>query len=159
MQRPGALYSTNLLLNGDDFHVAVFDAEPAGVVVLATQTSKNIIFQRAFTKPELAAAGLVKTPCDCVRLVDSLYFAVSPTQDAQLHSTLTGMRAPEPIGTAVAAEAYLTTAPVGNEKLLDVLSRGLIVLCKEKPMGLNAVHKLGTWLLENNPSQPVVSKH
>ncbi|KDO32743.1 hypothetical protein SPRG_02441 [Saprolegnia parasitica CBS 223.65] len=155
---PGLLYSTGLLLNGDDYRVAVHDVEPAGVVVVATQTSKNVVFSRAFTKQELTAAGLTKSPLDCARLAESLLFVVSPTQEPQLHSTLPGVRQPEPIASGAAAEVYLTTTRVGTETFLDVLQRGLIVLCKEKPMGLNAVAMLGTWLLEHNPSQPLVSR-
>ncbi|OQR91682.1 hypothetical protein THRCLA_22440 [Thraustotheca clavata] len=152
------MYKTSLFLNGDDYDVIIYDAEPAGLLCSMTHKAKQLVFTRAFSKVELEQAGLVKSQTDCVRLVESLCFVVSLTQEVQIHSRLPGISPPEPIATSTAAEVYLSTTTVGREKLMEVLGRGLIVLCKEKPMGLNAVLELGKWLLENNPNQPMVDK-
>jgi hypothetical protein len=42
------------------------------------------------------------------------------------------------------------------ETLNELLSRGLVELCKCKPVGLNASEWLGNWLLANNPNMPRV---
>lgn len=43
-----------------------------------------------------------------------------------------------------------------KESVNDVLIKGLVELCKEKPVGLDAVQWLGNWLLQNNPNKPQV---
>ena len=52
----------------------------------------------------------------------------------------------------------LVKAPIPDctESIQDVLVTGLIELCKVKPVGVDAVQWLGEWLLNNNPSKPVV---
>lgn len=44
----------------------------------------------------------------------------------------------------------------GGDSLHDLLTNGLVELCKVKPVGLNAVEWLGEWLLANNPNKPRV---
>ncbi len=43
-----------------------------------------------------------------------------------------------------------------SESINDVLVKGLVELCKVKPVGLEAVEWLGQYLLQNNPSKPKV---
>ena len=43
-----------------------------------------------------------------------------------------------------------------SESINDVLVKGLVELCKVKPVGLDAVEWLGHYLLHNNPNKPKV---
>ena len=45
----------------------------------------------------------------------------------------------------------------GQESIHDLLTTGLVELCKVKPVGIDAVEWLGEWLLNNNPKQPRVA--
>jgi len=56
-----------------------------------------------------------------------------------------------------AALEDMVKTPISQGKSLnDVLVQGLVELCKEKPVGLDAVKWLGEWFLNNNPSKPCV---
>lgn len=57
-----------------------------------------------------------------------------------------------------AALEDLVKAPLPNhsKSLNDVIVQGLVELCKEKPVGLDAVRWLGEWFLNNNPTKPCV---
>ena len=43
-----------------------------------------------------------------------------------------------------------------GDSLNELLVKGLVELCKCKPVGLNASEWLGNWLLANNPNMPRV---
>lgn len=45
-----------------------------------------------------------------------------------------------------------------STSLKTVILKGLTQVCKEKPMGEDAIVYLGKWLLENNTSQPKVKE-
>ncbi|ETW08470.1 hypothetical protein H310_01047 [Aphanomyces invadans] len=157
MTLPGPVFRANLLIRGEDHVVTLYDTEPSGVVCMAVNSATTNKFTRAFSSAELKAAKLTKTPSDYFHLVESLYFvAIGGVNELQLHSSLPGMRPPAAIATATAAQHYLTNAQAGNENFTQVLSRGLIMLCNDKPMGLQAITRLGKWLLENNPNKPKV---
>jgi hypothetical protein len=50
-------------------------------------------------------------------------------------------------------------APISEgcqESMHDLLTRGLVELCKVKPVGLAAIEWLGEWLISNNPNKPNV---
>ena len=49
-------------------------------------------------------------------------------------------------------------APIvdGGESIHELLVKGLVDLCKVKPVGLDSVQWLGEWLLSNNPNKPRV---
>ncbi|RYH14255.1 hypothetical protein EON65_33905 [archaeon] len=49
-----------------------------------------------------------------------------------------------------------SSLPNASQNLHDLLVTGLVELCKEKPVGLDAVKWLGNWLLANNPNKPCV---
>lgn len=46
----------------------------------------------------------------------------------------------------------------GTESVHQVLVKGLVELCKVKPVGPEAVKFLGEWLLVNNPNKPSVNE-
>ena len=46
----------------------------------------------------------------------------------------------------------------GIESVHQVLVKGLVELCKVKPVGPEAVKFLGEWLLVNNPNKPSVNE-
>lgn len=48
-------------------------------------------------------------------------------------------------------------APASKKSFQAVLVEGLTQLCREKPVGLDAVAWLGNWLLRHNPNKPVVA--
>ncbi|ETV89554.1 hypothetical protein H257_00788 [Aphanomyces astaci] len=157
MTVPGPVFRANLLIRGEDHVVALYDTEPAGVLCTVINTTTTNRYTRAFSADELKAAKLTKTQADYFHLVESLFFAPSGgVNELQLHSSLAGMRPPVAFATAAAAQHYLTNAQSGNERFSQVLSRGLMMLCKDKPMGLQAITRLGKWLLENNPNKPKV---
>jgi hypothetical protein len=159
MSDPSPSFRSSILINAEEYEICIYDAEPGGVIVIAKNMNSETKYKRAFSKVELNAASLSKCPEGFVTLANSLHLVPSLTKELQLHSTLPGCHAPEAIATGHATEKYLTTVQSGSEKFTDVLSRGLIFLCKEKPMGINAVALLGKWLLENNPNQPTVTFH
>ena len=43
-----------------------------------------------------------------------------------------------------------------GDSVHELLTNGLVELCKVKPVGLDAVQWLGEWLIENNPNKPRV---
>lgn len=151
--------------------------------LVGTSSDGNVLkFSCVFSPSELQAANIPRTLEGYVTLVDSLELVEDgffTSKDAttvglseltayQLTSSLPGIRFPPPIVSKPAALAYLTKAPVGlttwndsrrpedDKSLLDVIAKGLTELCRQKPVGLDAVTFLGRWLLENNPSQPLV---
>ncbi|KAF0690446.1 Aste57867_18178 [Aphanomyces stellatus] len=152
---PGPVFQANMLIHAEDHAVTLYDTEPGGLVCIAVNTHNNIKYVRTFSYAELRAAKLTKSTADYFHLVESLYFTPTGTKDLLLHSSLAGMRTPEPLATAAAADHYLNNVAAGS-KLTQVLSKGLIALCKDKPMGLQAITRLGKWLLENNPNKPKV---
>lgn len=44
-----------------------------------------------------------------------------------------------------------------GETINEVLTQGLVKLCREKPVGLDSIEFLGKWLIENNPNRPSVN--
>ena len=54
----------------------------------------------------------------------------------------------------------LIQEPMGDgiESVHQVLVKGLVELCKVKPVGPEAVKFLGEWLLVNNPNKPSVNE-
>lgn len=46
----------------------------------------------------------------------------------------------------------------GIDSVHQVLVKGLVELCKVKPVGPEAVKFLGEWLLVNNPNKPSVNE-
>ncbi len=46
--------------------------------------------------------------------------------------------------------------PGQSKSLNELLVMGLVELCKEKPVGLDAVKWLGEWFLANNPNKPCI---
>lgn len=53
-------------------------------------------------------------------------------------------------------EMVKASLPNQSKSLNDVIVQGLVELCKEKPVGLDAVRWLGEWFLANNPAKPCV---
>ena len=53
---------------------------------------------------------------------------------------------------------FIGRTKAGRDTLSDFLSEALSELCKEKPVGLDAVRWLGQWILKNNPNQPTVEE-
>ncbi|CAK4081526.1 unnamed protein product [Aphanomyces euteiches] len=156
-QLPGPVFQVNVHFEGNDHSISLYDAEPGGLVAIVVNTGTNAKYIRAFSTANLRATQVTKTKPDYYRLAESLYLApAGGTHELQIHSSLRGMSQPEAIATAEAAHHYLTNASSGPEKFTQVLSRGLVMLCKDKPMGLQAVTRLGKWLVENNPNRPKV---
>ena len=46
----------------------------------------------------------------------------------------------------------------GIESVQELLVTGLLELCKMKPVGNDAIQRLGEWLLENNPNKNGIVK-
>ncbi|KAG9416250.1 hypothetical protein AC1031_000647 [Aphanomyces cochlioides] len=154
-QLPGPVFQVNVLFEDNDHSISLYDAEPGGLVAIIVNTGTNAKYLRAFSTANLRATQLTKTKPDYYRLAESLYLApAGGTHELQIYSSLRGMNQPEAIATAEAAHHYLTNVNSGPEKFTQVLSRGLVMLCKDKPMGLQAVTRLGKWLVENNPNRP-----
>ena len=63
---------------------------------------------------------------------------------------------PRPTGEEV--EAMIKAPAFGNASIHDILVKGLVELCKVKPVGTDAVQWLGEWLLSNNPNKPRVDE-
>lgn len=57
-----------------------------------------------------------------------------------------------------AALEDMVKAPLAGQtkSLNEVIVQGLVELCREKPVGLDAVKWLGDWMLANNPAKPCV---
>ncbi|KAG7384512.1 hypothetical protein PHYBOEH_009427 [Phytophthora boehmeriae] len=179
-------YKARRTFLGVEFEVRLFEMDDAGIVAVIFQISGDkgapLKFSRVFSRAELERAGIAKTLEGHVALVDSLelvedaYFTGNDAVNAglnslsayQLSSTLGGMSYPPPVVSQEAALAYFARAPVGlstwnssrvpeEENLLsNLVVRGLVELCREKPAGLDAVKWLGNWFLDHNPAQPKV---
>lgn len=153
----GYVYATDMELEAEKYSVQVFDCEPAGLLVVAKGSSGNE-YTLAPSKRELSAAAVPKAQDGYAKLVESLNLIQSAQGHKELVSVLDGIHASRPPATAQAASTYLSNAPAGQETLPALLATGLTELCRQKPVGLNAVEWLGNWLLENNPNQPRVAE-
>lgn len=75
-----------------------------------------------------------------------------------LTSDISGIVRTIPLPDDKPVSEYIMGCKAGAEPLTDFLVTGLGELCKVKPVGLDAVQWLGTWLLENNPNKPHVEE-
>lgn len=145
----GAVYQKEI--NGN--LISIFDCEPSGLLVIV----KNGDGEECTLSPskyELDAAHVGKNAQGYEKLAASLSLTKNDFDQLQIESSLKGIRNAPPSMTAGLAETYLTKVPAGKETLPDLLARGLTELCREKPVGLDAIEWLGNWLLNNNPNQP-----
>lgn len=155
----GCVYSADIELDSQTYALRVYDCEPAGVLVVAQNLSSGTEYTIAPSKRELAAAKITKSQEGYKRLLESLNLATKDDQGTkELVSVLEGIKNTRVPATAGAAADYLHSAPAGKDTLPTLLATGLTELCRQKPVGLNAVEWLGNWLLENNPNQPKVQK-
>ena len=146
----GVVYQTDVTMEAETFQFSVYDCEPAGVLIVA-KSAGGREYTLSPTKQELKAASIAKTRAGYETLVLSLNLL-----DNQLVSSLEGIGTGPPVASPVAAANYLKGAPAGEDTLPNLIAVGLTELCREKPVGLNAVEWLGKWLLSNNPNQPQV---
>ena len=152
----GAVYESTIVSETQvPYKIYVMDADPAGLVVLANNADGSSHITLSPSPEELAAANVRKNPDGYEKLVSSLSINVNAKSgELELESSLEGIRAALPPATAANAETYLTTVPAGKDTLSALLSKGLTELCREKPVGVEAIEWLGKWLLQNNPNQP-----
>ena len=63
---------------------------------------------------------------------------------------------PHPAGDGV--RQFIGRTRAGDGTLPAFLAKALAELCRDKPAGLEAVKRLGEWMLEHNPNQPAVDE-
>lgn len=89
-------------------------------------------------------------------LLDSLELETHPSESI-LQSTLPSIPRTKRNLSPDEVEAMIKAPFESSSSMHDVLVKGLVELCKVKPVGNDAVQWLGEWLLENNPNKPQVS--
>mmetsp|Transcript_719 Transcript_719/g.628 ORF Transcript_719/g.628 Transcript_719/m.628 type:complete len:162 (-) Transcript_719:41-526(-) len=152
-----ALITVGKKLKGNDLYLlSVFDLEPSGVIVHAYNQVDSKEYQLNISEYEFSKARLKRNSEELNRLIDSidliekdghlvLYTSIDDISNIKIKPGVEG------IDKFLSAEIK-----PGSESVNEVLVRGLVELCKVKPVGLDAVSWLGEWLLANNPSKPRV---
>eukprot|EP00600_Ochromonadales_sp_CCMP1393_P001637 CAMPEP_0174981836 /NCGR_PEP_ID=MMETSP0004_2-20121128/16124_1 /TAXON_ID=420556 /ORGANISM="Ochromonas sp., Strain CCMP1393" /LENGTH=162 /DNA_ID=CAMNT_0016233651 /DNA_START=110 /DNA_END=598 /DNA_ORIENTATION=+ len=144
------------LQDGNLYLLSIYDLEPSGVIIHAYDQIASKEYILPVGEAELAHAGYARNTPSLTSLIESIDL-VPQGADQVLQSSNDNISKIKKRATGVALEE-IVKAPMSNcsESINDVLVSGLVALCKEKPVGTDAVEWLGNWLLNNNPNKPVV---
>lgn len=106
---------------------------------------------------QLASAGFSRSSKDLAALVNTLQLTPNGVSYS-LESTNASIAKPRRVLSQSDVEEIIKAPTLaGGESLENLIVRGLVELCKSKPVGPDAITFLGEWLLANNPNKPLVS--
>eukprot|EP01031_Cornospumella_fuschlensis_P039797 gene39797-48454_t len=144
------------LNDGNLYFLSVHDLEPSGVIIHAYDQinskeyilpiSEHEFIRGGYSRNHASLEGLLNT-IDIVPQGDGFVLQSSDESISRIKQRLLGQDLETMVKSAL---------PNCSQNLHDLLVSGLVELCKEKPVGLDAVKWLGNWLLANNPNKPCV---
>lgn len=146
------------LADSEHYIIQVFDVAPSGVLVKAYQQSKSSELFLSISEVELEKALLNRSHKALEKLAQSVDL-VEKEGHTFLESALPGINKAKVVPTgAEGVRQFIGRSKAGDETLPEFLTKALAALCKEKPVGLEAIRWLGAWMLEHNPNQPRVEE-
>lgn len=153
-----AIYNCARALDDNDIYILqMFDASPSGLLVKAYRQTESIEYFMPITESELDNAALSRSQQALSKLAESLSL-VKMGEEQVLVSSIAGIIKPKVLPSGDGVRQFIGRTKAGGDTLSDFLSEALSELCKEKPVGLDAVRWLGQWILKNNPNQPMVEE-
>ena len=156
--RKVAIYNCARALDDNDIYILqMFDTSPSGLLVKAYRQTESVEYFMPITESELDNAALSRSQQALSKLAESLSL-VELSGKLVLMSSITGIIKPKVLPSGDGVRQFIGRTKAGRDALSDFLSEALSDLCKEKPVGLDAVRWLGQWILKNNPNQPTVEE-
>ena len=153
-----AIYNCARALDDNDIYILqIFDTSPSGLLVKAYRQTESVEYFMPITESELDNAALSRSQQALSKLAESLSL-VELSGKLVLMSSITGIIKPKVLPSGDGVRQFIGRTKAGRDALSDFLSEALSELCKEKPVGLDAVRWLGQWILKNNPNQPTVEE-
>ncbi|KAH8050670.1 hypothetical protein JL721_11326 [Aureococcus anophagefferens] len=136
-------------LNDNEIYIIqIFDNAPSGLLVKAYLQAKSLEYFMPITEGELEKAALNRGEAALTRLAESIDL-VEKGGAIFLESSIPGIAKPK---------VFIGRTRAGDGTLPAFLAKALAELCRDKPAGLEAVKRLGEWMLEHNPNQPAVDE-
>eukprot|EP01039_Chlorochromonas_danica_P009528 gene9530-10532_t len=156
MNKASLLTLGKRLNDGNLYFLSIHDLEPSGVIVHAYDQVNSKEFILPVTEHEFIAAGYTRDTASLSKLIESI--DIVPQGDGHvLQSSNESISKIKQRLLGVALEDMVKSPLAYQSKSLhDLIVQGLVELCKEKPVGLDAVKWLGEWFLANNPNKPCV---
>eukprot|EP01038_Epipyxis_sp_PR26KG_P006257 gene6257-8617_t len=134
--------------------LSIYDLEPSGVIVHAYNQVNSQELILPITEMELAHAGISRSVVSLTSLIESIEL-VPQGQGLVLQSTNEKIKKPTKRLINSELEDMMKTAiPGASVSMNDFIVKGLVELCKVKPVGLDAIEWFGEWLIANNPTRP-----
>ncbi len=142
--------------------LSVVDLEPSGVIVTAYNQIDSKEYSLPISERELSICGYTRGADSLTSLLESMELVERSAGFWSLQSTNEGISKNKRTPTSEEIDQIMSSISISSsngagESINDVLVRGLVELCKVKPVGLDAVEWLGQWLVNNNPSRPSVA--